>query len=280
MIRDALRRAAARFAAAGIDTPALDARLLLMHVSGLPREALVAEPEAVLPPEVMARYEALVSARASRQPVAQLTGMREFWGMEFTVTPDVLTPRPETETLVEAVLRRVPDREAPMRILDLGTGTGCLLLSLLSELPGARGLGVDASPAALAVAKANAEALRLSARSHFRLSEWCKEVVGTFEIIVANPPYIPSNAIGALMPEVAAYEPRMSLDGGMDGLACYRNIAAELPFHASKGAWIVLEVGEGQHEAVADIFMQAGFRLKAVEPDLSGVMRCVTLQSL
>lgn len=275
-LRAALQAATARLAKAGIEQPGLDARLLLQHISGHSHESLLLADDSALPPAQAAAFEALLLRRVAREPVSHLLGVREFWGRPFHVTPDVLTPRPDSETLIEAVLARVSDRATPASILDLGTGTGCLLLTLLAELPGARGLGVDASEAALAVAARNADALKLAPRATFLQGDWCTNLPPKkYEIVVANPPYIASNAIHALMLEVAEYEPPLALDGGDDGLMCYRKIAAGLPPHLSPRAIVAMEVGAGQHNAVAGIFSDAGLRLDAMVPDLAGILRCV-----
>lgn len=288
--KSAWMTARARLEAAGVDSPALDARMLVEAAAGITRTELLADPYTEISPEAARKLEALVARRAGREPISHLLGEKEFWGLPFIVTKDVLTPRPDSEAVVEAVLgvvrdSRIADREgritnheSRVTILDLGTGTGCLLLSLLSELPHARGVGVDASAAALEIARKNAEKLGLAGRVEFEKSQWCQNVDGVFEIVVANPPYIASNEIGGLMPEVAEYEPHLALDGGSDGLKCYREIAAQLPKHTREGSIVALEVGAGQIDAVQAIFEDHGFRAMGVKADLAGIARCLILK--
>lgn len=271
----ALAEGTALLKRAGMETPALDARLLLCHAAGISHEALLLEKDAPLTLEAEKHYRVLLSRRLRHEPMAYLLGCREFWGLSLAVERGVLIPRPDTETVVEAVLSHCPDRDAPWRILDLGTGSGALLLSLLSEYRNASGTGVDASPEALAVAHKNACNLGFAGRARFTGGKWCEKVEGKYEIIVANPPYIPSNEVSALMVDVADYEPHLALDGGSDGLLCYREIASCLPKHASSGAIVALEVGVGQHVAVGDIFEEAGFRIIETRADLAGIGRCV-----
>jgi len=271
-----LQVATTRLTAAGIDTATLDARLLLQHALGVSSEALIAEPDRALSKVEQAKYEQLIARREAREPLAYITGMREFFGLNFFVTPDVLIPRPDSETLVEAVLERVTHHTSRITILDLGTGSGCLLLSLLQAIPHATGVGVDASRAALAVAKRNAEALQLADRAEFLESDWCSALgLKKYEIVVANPPYIVSDAVHALMPEVAQFEPVAALDGGEDGLGSYREIARTLLPHVASGAWVAVEAGAGQAEAIAGIFAASGFKVEAIRHDLSGIARCV-----
>lgn len=276
IISHALTHAASRLREAGVDTAALDVRLLLRHVLGCTAEALIMYPDAVLEDGQEAVFDALVERRTAREPLAQIVGQKEFWGLNFKVTRDVLTPRPDSETLVRAVLESVADRKKPVRILDLGTGSGCLLLALLSELPMAYGMGVDISEAALALARENAETLGFLGRTRFMNSDWCEALdEKKYEIVVANPPYIASNGLHHLMPEVAIYEPPAALDGGEDGLGSYRRIATQLPAWLTGRATVAMEVGIGQHDAVARIFTDAGLTVEAMKHDYSGIVRCV-----
>ncbi len=286
-----LASATQKLIAAGIESAALDARLLLQHVLRLTAEKLLMRGETPLSPDEQAYYNALIVRRARREPLSHIVGMKEFWGRNFLVTPDVLTPRPDSETLIEAVLKALgtgdwglgkPQSLMPNpHILDLGTGTGCLLLTLLAELPGATGLGLDVSHGALAVARENAARIELSERVEFTFSNWCgslktsEKSAKKAQIVVANPPYIASNEISALMPEVASYEPHLALDGGADGLEAYRRLAEELPPHLAQNALIVVEIGIGQHEAVSAIFHDKGFRVNAMADDLAGITRCI-----
>jgi len=267
------------------DTPVIDARLLLQQVLGITREELLLEPKRMLSETEQQQFESLLERRLAHEPMSHIIGSREFYGLEFKVTPDVLTPRPDTETVVDTVLLQITENRrwktsnpaSVIRILDLGTGTGCLLLSLLHALPNARGTGVDISPQALAVAQENAEKLGLADRAEFALSRWCEKISKNYDIIVANPPYIASNAIAALMPDVADYEPHLALDGGPDGLAAYRDIARQLRPHLAEQAIVVLEIGAGQERLVADIFITEGFRLEAERSDLAGIPRCLVM---
>ena len=277
LLKDALREAAVTLQQAGVESAALDARLLMQHALGISREQLLLAMDKTLSAEEEAAFAALIAERARRRPVSHLTGVREFWGAEFKVTADTLDPRPDSETLIEAVLQNVADKARACRILDLGTGTGCLLLSLLKELPEASGLGVDQSEAALQVAKENALRLGLQTRTTFLASHWCDKVEERFDIVVANPPYIPSRTIETLSPEVARYEPKSALDGGEDGLDCYRQIVAQLPRVMQDDGLAVLEIGIHQQEALAGLAKAQGLRVAAVRNDLGGIPRAVVL---
>ncbi|MDO5371003.1 peptide chain release factor N(5)-glutamine methyltransferase, partial [Paracoccus sp. (in: a-proteobacteria)] len=245
--RAVLAEATARLAAAGIDTAGGDALALMGHALGVPRHALrdaLAQP---LPPDAAARFAQAIAARLQRQPVSQILGYRDFWKHRFRVTRDTLDPRPETETLVAAALD-LPWR----RVLDLGTGTGAILLSLLAERPGAGGLGVDLSAAALEVARENAAALGIAA--DFRRSDWFSAVDGRFDLIVSNPPYIAADEMPALSPEVRQWEPRGALTDEGDGLGAYRAIATGAGAHLVPGGWLAVEIGPTQAAAVSGIF--------------------------
>lgn len=275
-VGEMLASVAARLAAAGIDNGRLEARLLVGDATGLAVEAMIAEPEATINDAgVIARVERLTKRRLTREPMSQILGSREFWSLPFKVTPDVLTPRPDSETLVEAVLSVVPDRSARLSLLDLGVGSGCLLLSLLHALPNARGLGVDRSERALAVARDNAQALGLAGRAEMRVGDWGAGLADQYDIVVSNPPYIPTDDIEGLAPEVSEHEPWLALDGGQDGLDAYRTLAGELPFLVREGGWTALEVGQGQAPDVARLVRAAGFRIERVAADLGGIERVV-----
>lgn len=268
---------AARLKAAEVEAPHREARVLLAHALEVDQAAIIGYPErAVSDP---APFFTLVEKRVQGVPTAQLLEQREFWSLPFRVTPDTLIPRPETETLVEAALAALTEREltAPL-ILDLGTGTGCLLLALLSESPGARGVGIDRSAAAAEVARGNAEQLGLAGRAHFLVSDWASALSGRFDIVVSNPPYIASGEIDDLEPEVAQHEPQLALDGGDDGLTCYRVIAGELSRLLRPGGAVFLEVGAGQWESVATLLETAGLRVSKPIQDLAGISRCVAAQ--
>lgn len=275
-VGEILASVAARLAAAGIENGRLEARLLVGDAMGLAVESMIAEPAApVADPGVMARIERLTKRRLTREPISQILGRREFWSLPFKVTPDVLTPRPDSETLIEAVLSIVPDRSARLSVLDLGVGSGCLLLSLLHALPNATGVGVDRSERALAVARENAEALRLADRAEMRAGNWGAELADQYDIVVSNPPYILSDDIEGLAPEVSEHEPWLALDGGADGLDAYRTLAGELPFLVREGGWAALEVGQGQAPVVVRLVRAAGFRIERVAADLAGIDRVI-----
>jgi release factor glutamine methyltransferase len=273
----ALREGAMELQRAHIASASLDARLLLEHVLDIAREELLMRLDEPLPAQQYDAYRQLCTRRAARQPVAQLIGRREFWGTDFKVTPATLDPRPDSETLIEAVLARAADRSASLTILDLGTGTGCLLLTLLNALPNATGTGVDISSEALAVASENALRLGLQARTTFMASRWCDQVEGRFDIIVANPPYIPSNMIDTLAPEVARYEPRLALDGGEDGLDAYRAILEVLPDRLASGGVAAFEIGVGQQQALETMIADCGLQVAGVKRDLNDIPRCILM---
>lgn len=266
-----------RLREAGIESPRAEARLLLRHVTGLAPELLVRERDRVLAADERARLEALVARRAAREPMAYLLGEREFWSLPLHVRPGVLVPRPETETLVEAARDAFPDRERALRILDLGTGSGCILAALLHDYPNAFGIGVDRSAEALAVAAENLEALGLRRRAALVRGHWGAALAGSFELIVANPPYVASGELAALAPEVAHYEPREALDGGPDGLDAYRALLPDVARLLAAGGLGLLEIGAGQAEPLTALAAAAGFTV-AVRPDLAGIDRCLLLR--
>jgi release factor glutamine methyltransferase len=281
-VAEALDEAAAMLRSAGVDRPRLDARLLLAHALGIAPEHVIGGPDRRVDPVDRERFRALTARRARRESVARLTGVREFWSLPFRVTADTLEPRPDSETVVEAALAALDAAEVPrdrsLAILDLGTGTGCLLLALLRELPAARGLGVDISPAACAVARANAGSLGLAGRARFCAGDWGRGLGGRFDLIVANPPYIPDDAIDGLQPEVARYEPRSALAGGPDGLACHRALAPQLHRLLADGGMALVEFGAGQGRPVGQILAAAGFTCVAVRCDLAGLERCIVVR--
>jgi release factor glutamine methyltransferase len=274
----ALAAAKARLGAAGSDTPELDARVLLRHATGHDEAWLFANPEAVLEGEALTAFADLLTRRETREPISQIVASREFWSRDFRVTPDVLTPRPDTETLIETVLARIEDRDAPLRILDLGTGSGCIVLTLLAECPNATGLGVDASSAALAVAAENAVALGLDDRVRWQEGDWCDGIDGEFDVIVSNPPYIARYELRHLEPEVRDHEPVLALDGGADGLAAYRRIVPALGRLGAAGAIIALELGRGQAKGVAALGRVAGLRIAGTEQDIAQRARVIAFE--
>ena len=265
--------------AAAIDSPRLEARLLLGHAMGATPEALLRDPGAPVPPEAAARFRAALAARLDAVPVAHILGTQGFWTLDLAVSPATLIPRPDSESLVEAALEAFPDAGAKLRVLDLGTGTGCLLLAVLAERPGAFGVGVDLVPGAAALAAANAARNGLGDRAAFLAGDWAAALSGRFDLVLSNPPYIESAAIAGLMPEVARHEPRSALDGGRDGLAAYRHLAAILPGLLAPGGAAVLELGAGQRQAVEALARGAGLAPSGCRMDLGGVERALVLRA-
>jgi release factor glutamine methyltransferase len=277
-IEQARRALAARLRAAGLDSPDLDARVLTGHALDLDHATLVAAAAQPLDAAALARIEAFATRRLAGEPVSRIVGAREFWGLRLAVTPAVLVPRPETETLVElalALIDRGGARTRVLRIADLGVGSGAILLALLSELPGARGTGTDIAGDALDVARRNADELGLRARAEFLQSDYGNALQGPFDLVVSNPPYIASGAIPGLDREVRDHDPRHALDGGADGLAAYRAIASDAPRLLSPGGHLVVEIGAGQQQEVERLFDASGLAIAAVRPDLSGIVRAV-----
>jgi release factor glutamine methyltransferase len=272
---DLLKDGAARLARAGIDGAAREVRLLLQAAARIPISIQIAFPERTITTDAAARFDELLERRVRREPMAHILGQREFWSLAFKVTADTLDPRPDSETLIQAVLDQVPERSAALRLVDFGTGTGCLLLSLLHELPNAVGLGVDASPAALAIATENASALGLAQRASFHCGDWDGGLDPGFEVVVSNPPYIPSDEIAGLQPEVASYEPRLALDGGSDGLDAYRRLAPAAMRLLVPGGLAAFEIGYRQGDSVRGIMAAAGLRHIATARDLAAVERCL-----
>jgi release factor glutamine methyltransferase len=259
-VKDIVLEAARRLAAAGSDTARLDARLLWDYAQG--------------EGDVLQRFEALVRRREAREPVAYILGRKEFWSLDFEVGPGVLVPRPDTETLIEEALRIVPDRSAPLRIADLGAGSGAILIAALTEFPNATGVGLESSPEAFGWASRNALRL-MPERAEMRLAEWDK-AEGPFDLVLSNPPYIPSMEIESLQPDVSRFEPGAALDGGTDGLSAYRALAELLPGLLRPGGHALLEIGLGQAQAMEKLFPQ--LEILRIAPDLSGVPRCVILR--
>ena len=264
--------------AAAIENPRLEARLLLGHAMGTTSEALLREPRAPVPPEAAARFRAAVDARLRATPVAHILGSQGFWTLDLAVSPATLIPRPDSETIVEAALEAFPDPGAPLRVLDLGTGTGCLLLAVLAERPRAFGIGVDLVPEAAALSAANARRNGLEGRAAFLAGNWTEALSGRFDLVLSNPPYIESAAIAGLMPEVARHEPRSALDGGADGLDAYRHLAAILPGLLAPGGAAVLELGAGQSRAVEGLADAAGLVPAGCRKDLGGIERALVLR--
>lgn len=276
----------ARLAAAGIENARLDARRLIEAATGLSSERLLMEPGRALGVAEAVRLAAMVERRQAREPVSRIVGRRAFWKRTFEITPDTLDPRPDTETLVELALDLVAEERwrdglhgRPIRILDIGTGSGCILLTLLAELPFSTGLGTDISKGALATAAGNAASLGLVARAEWQCADLLDGVQGPFDLVVSNPPYIPTGDIAGLDAEVRVFDPRGALDGGGDGLGLFRRIARDAWRVLSPGGWVAVEVGAGQADAAADIARRAGgaagSRPVRTRSDIGGHTRCV-----
>ena len=276
---DAVRREVAqRFRDRGLDTPDLDARILVGHALGLDRTALMLAADRRLNTAEIARIETLEARRLCREPIARITGMKEFWGLPFKITPDVLVPRPETETVVEQTLAafdRMGARSCALRIADLGVGSGAILIALLAELPNAYAIGTDRDPAALVLARENARRLGVAARAAFVACDFGAGVAPRCDLVVTNPPYIRTDEIVELEPDVREFEPRSAIDGGLDGLAAYRVIATHALHILAPGGHLIAEVGKGQGDAVAALFAAAGLGGIRIVPDLAGISRVV-----
>jgi release factor glutamine methyltransferase len=275
MLHDVIARLAARLAEAGIEEARAEAWLLLAAATGRARAELVAGLSLDLGLAAQARLEELLRRRLAREPMAYILREKEFWSLPFAVGPEVLIPRPESETLVEAALARIPDRAAPLRILDLGTGSGCLLLALLFELPNATGIGVDASAAAVAVAEANARRLGVAHRATFLEREWGRGLDGPFDLIVGNPPYVRQPDWPGLQPEVRDFEPPAALLAGADGLEAYRALAPDSVRLLATDGVLVLEIGQAQGDAVTAILAAHGLDVVEHRRDLAGIERCL-----
>ncbi|MBB6412988.1 peptide chain release factor N(5)-glutamine methyltransferase [Mesorhizobium sangaii] len=266
-----LRQAQARLAA--VDDPALDARLIVEHFSGTTRTQAIADPNRKIDGSAIAAIADALRRRVGGEPVHRILGYREFYGLRLSLSPETLEPRPDTETLVEAMLpfvKAVAERQGECRILDLGTGTGAIALALLSAVPAAIATGIDMSAGALATATHNARQLGLAGRFTALQSDWFEKVSGRYHVIAANPPYIPSEDIGNLQDEVRNFDPRLALDGGADGLSPYRIIAAEAARFLEAESRIAVEIGHTQHNEVLEIFVAAGYLPGGAFQDLGG----------
>jgi release factor glutamine methyltransferase len=260
---------------AGFNEPRRQARQVVAAALAISQTELFGHPDRPVDARQSNRFRVMLGRMVNREPLSRIVGRREFWGFEFALSTDTLDPRPETETLVEAVLKRKPDRHAPLRILDLGTGTGCLLLALLAEYPRAAGFGVDIAETAARTATRNAANLDLADRAHFFAGDWGAAISGRFDAIVANPPYIASADLALLPVEVARHDPQRALDGGRDGLARYREIATLLPDLLAPDGIFACEVGANQADPVAALVSAKGLILDSVDKDLCGIERCV-----
>ena len=273
----ALKTLTSRLHAGGIQSAALDARLLLCAALSIDHASLLLDPDLPLGAGA-APLCVLALRRLAREPVSRILGYREFWEARFKIAPAVLDPRPESETLIEVALEHFPDRSSGWRILDLGTGSGMLLGSLLLSLPQAIGLGVDISPTACRIARDNLAAFGLLSRGAILCGDWATSIGGQFDLILANPPYIASAAIAQLAPEVRDYDPRLALDGGEDGLAAYRALIPGLKERLVHGGLIALELGEGQYESVESLLAEEFTERAREKLDLDGQRRVILVR--
>ena len=275
---DRLRLAAERLKAAGIDEASEDARRLLLAASELSPARLLTEMTSEMPGDEAQRFEALIARREQREPLSHIFGTQPFWTLELKVTRDVLTPRADTETLIEAALKAIPDRSAPLRILDIATGSGAIILALLSEYPNATGVATDLSEAAMDVARENAKRTGLSDRVTFRRQSWAEGLEGPFDLVVSNPPYIASSVIETLEPEVRSYEPRLALEGGETGFEPYPHLFDEAARLLSSGGLALFEIGYDQGALALEAAAEAGAKQTRLIKDLAGNDRVVSLK--
>jgi release factor glutamine methyltransferase len=278
-VADSLRLLSQSFKLAQIESAEADARLLVGQALLLSRAQLTAESDRLLEAREINMISALAARRLKHEPVARILGRKEFWSLELQLTPAVLVPRPETETVIESALDAVTTRGLRMeklRVLDIGTGSGALLLAMLRELPNAIGTGTDISADALAVARANAERHRLDTRCAFIATNIADGVAGPFDFILSNPPYIASADMALLPQEVRDYDPRPALDGGADGLDCYRALAGDALRLLALGGRLIVELGAGKDEAVSTLFTKAGLSVVNTRKDLAGIVRALS----
>jgi release factor glutamine methyltransferase len=275
-VSEAIRLVAQAFRPAGIEEADADARLLIGHALHLDRTPLIAQSDRILEAREIATMSVLAARRLKHEPVSRILGQKEFWSLALAVTPDVLVPRPETETIVEAALDYVVRgglRMERLRILDIGTGSGALLLALLHELPHATGIGTDVSEAALQVAQTNAAKFGFGTRCNFVACDMASRIQGPFDLVISNPPYVVHDEIATLAPEVREYDPIVALDGGDDGLTAYRAIAADAERLLAPGGRLFVELGAGQEAAVRALFTNAGLTVGTARKDLAGIPR-------
>ena len=272
---EAVKTAALRLSKAGLEDPSREARLLVGASLEAGRSGLLLDPAKGLTPKEEEQFKAVLERRCLREPLSRILGVREFWSMPFKISPAVLDPRADSETLIEGLLSSLPDRSTPLRILDLGTGCGCLLLALLSELPEARGQGLDISQDAIAVAEENARDLRLDHRAFFLNADWQDGIGQDWDIVLSNPPYVASGDIPCLSPEVRNYDPHPALDGGEDGLTAYRQVIGLAAAALRPCGLLALELGIGQAKEVRKLLTNAGFVPGPTKRDLGGIERAI-----
>lgn len=267
---------ARRLRAAGVDSPDSDARVLVEGALGLERW----QPDASVDAGALARLDGFAARRLAGEPVWRILGEREFWGLRFRLSSATLEPRPDSEAIVEAALQALgPRRQGPLSVLDLGTGTGCLLISVLHECAGASGLGIDLSAEACETARGNAALNGVAGRATFRQGDWTAGLSGPFDLVLSNPPYIASGEIAGLAVEVREHDPRLALDGGADGLDCYRLLARQVPPLLFPGGLVVLEIGAGQEHDVQALMMAGGLAFRGSRYDLGGHIRALIFES-
>lgn len=281
VLKDILKAIRHRLEGAAIPSADLDAALLVGHVLGLDRLDMVIEPLRPISENQEKEIDALLMRRLNHEPISHILGHREFWSLDFKVTEDTLTPRPDSETLIEAALKGIPNKRKPLRVLDLGTGTGCLLLSLLSELSQAHGLGIDISDKALSVAQENSESLGLRNRARFILSDWDAELEVTekFDVILCNPPYIALSEKPELAADVIDFEPSSALFAGRDGLDEYGKLARILPKRLRADGMALLEIGHQQAADVLNLLKSAGLKNMEIVRDLAHRDRCIVIKA-
>lgn len=275
------REAVRRLLEANTESAEADARLLLCHVAAFDAAKLISFDGDEADPTAIAAYDRLISRRILGEPVSRIIGEKEFWSLRFALGSETLVPRPETETIVEAALAGIRDKQRALRILDLGTGTGAILAALLSELPSATGIAVDKSEAALRIARGNLRNLSLGSRVSYLCGDWAGAIEGTFDLIVSNPPYIAAGELALLSPEVRDHDPRLALEGGADGLDAYRAIVNQLYGRLAAGGKAVLELGQGQEAAVSALVRATG-KLEVAGParkDLAGIPRALVIHA-
>ena len=263
-----------------VEEPGLTAKLLICHVLGIERLELLVNPLRIVTEEETQKILELVSERSKGKPLSRIKGHREFWGLEFKLNEATLDPRPDTEILIETVLKKIENKNNEKKILDLGTGSGCILLTLLHELPNSKGLGIDKSERAISQAQENAKLLSLENRAEFIIGNWFDNIDTTFDIIVSNPPYIKSEEITTLQKEVKEYDPILALDGGKDGLSMYREIIPNIKSHLSQNGIAVLEIGYNQAEDIKEILKEHSIDTFRIIKDLNNLDRCILIYGM
>ena len=276
-VNEVLNMAVAKFKAAGVAQPINDARILLGHSLNKPNERFYGREEDLIKSEHLDDFSSKILRRCKREPISKIIGVKEFWSLELLVSPYVLDPRPDSETLIEAARKQFPDKNRLLNILDLGTGSGCLLLAALLEWPHSYGLGIDIDSRCIEIAKKNARRNDLNNRVRFQTGNWASNLDEKFDIILCNPPYIPTNKIAKLNEEVRLYEPTIALNGGQTGLDCYVELAAQFSNLLSSDGLIFLEIGFGQKKQILGIMRSNSLKLIKIEKDLAQIDRCLIL---